>query len=146
MSKVLASKGGNGSPVSARYTRDDEPPRPGEVEIALPVDVDLGPWLDTVVWDESTGAPRAPTQAEELTNAKAEQENLVRDAANAEYLAKVRAFEGAVIAAKWAKGVPLNADESQIFNGMSNGYSRMSNLVSQIRLATTIEAVKAITW
>lgn len=71
MTKILASKGAGGTPVSARYTRDDETPKPGEIEVTLPADVDIGPWVETVVWDDDLGRPREPSPEENLASAKA---------------------------------------------------------------------------
>jgi hypothetical protein len=58
----------------------------------------------------------------------------------------VRVFEGTIVAAKWAKNQALNAEEQAIFTDMNANYTRLKNLISQVRSASTVEAVLAVSW
>jgi hypothetical protein len=84
--------------------------------------------------------------AEIFLEAKASKEAELRDAADSWYRMNVRAFEGAVVAAKWAKGQALLAEEQVVFNDMNASYTRLKSLISQVRAATTVAEVEAISW
>lgn len=143
MRRVFAAKSEHGG-IAARCVGDGETLRPGEVEVFI--EGSLGEWIPTVLWDDEIGEPRQPTATEVLAAAKEEQEDLVRDAADAEYRSRWRAFEGAVVTHKAAKGLALNAEEQAIFGGMQANYARLRGLVAQIRAASSVEGVREITW
>jgi hypothetical protein len=100
------------------------------------------------VWDASSSSLRERTAAEELSNAKASKEAELRDAADGWYQGSVRAFEGAIVIAKYGRSglTALNAEERAIFDEMNANYSRLKQLVSQVRAATTVAEVEGISW
>ncbi len=145
--KLLASRRPDGG-VATRLVRGEEIAQPGEVELAIVPGEDPGPQTKSMVWPQGEAAPRESSTAEALEKARTEQENIVRDAANAHYEASTRSFEGAIVAAKYGRGgLPaLNAEERIVFDAMNADYTRLKSLVVQIRAAATVEAVRAVVW
>jgi hypothetical protein len=86
--------------------------------------------------------------ADILTEAKANKEAELRDAADSWYRANVRSFEGAIVTAKYGRSglTALNAEERAVFDSMNANYQRLKDLIVQTRAATTIAEVEAISW
>jgi hypothetical protein len=98
------------------------------------------------IWDATARQMRARTQAESLSYAKAAKEAGLRDAADRWYRQNVRAFEGAVVVHKIDRGFALNAEEQAIRNAMNANYTKLKNLIGQVRAAATVAEVEAISW
>jgi len=94
------------------------------------------------VWEEGKPA------AEILTDAKAQKEAELRDAADQWYQADVRSFEGAIVTAKYGRGglTALSTEERAVFDEMNANYTKLKNLVASVRAASTVEEVEAVTW
>ncbi len=144
--KTYASKAADGS-VGVRFVGDAVAPTTEEVEVQIPPGVDPPQWRADKIWDDANG-PRDPTTVEALQKARADQETLVRNAANAHYEATTRSFEGAIVAAKYGRGglTALNAEERIVFDTMNADYVRLKGLIVDIRQATSVEAVRAVVW
>jgi hypothetical protein len=100
------------------------------------------------VWDASSGELRERTAAEELERARKEKEAGLRDAADGWYQGSVRAFEGAIVTAKYGRSglTALNAEERAIFDEMNANYTKLRNLIGQVRAATTVQDVESVEW
>jgi hypothetical protein len=86
--------------------------------------------------------------AEIFEEAKAQKEAELRDAADAWYQSSVRSFEGAIVTAKYGRSglTALNAEERSVFDEMNANYTKLKNLIGQVRAATTIGEVEAVQW
>jgi hypothetical protein len=100
------------------------------------------------VWDAATQSLRYRTPSEDLQAAKASKEAELRDAADGWYQGSVRAFEGAIVGSKYGRSgfTALNAEERAIFDEMNANYTRLKDLISQVRAATTVSEVEGISW
>lgn len=76
---------------------------------------------------------------------KAKREELI-NSADVAYKREIPSFAGVIVAAKWAKNVPLNAYEQSVYNKITTGYDRLNNLLIDVNTAKTVEAVQAIRW
>jgi hypothetical protein len=84
--------------------------------------------------------------SEIFNDAKMAKEADLRNAAERWYRENVRAFEGAVVIHKIDRGQALSAEEQAIRDAMTANYQKLRTLVAQVRAATTLEEVEAVTW
>jgi hypothetical protein len=142
MPRYLLHPRGDGEEPGYSLVADDYEASVGEVV------VDEDP--SGKVWDGPVGELRARTASEDLAYAKAQKEAELRDAANAWYQSSVRGFEGAIVAAKYGRSglTALNAEERSVFDEMNANYTKLKNLIGQVRdpATDTVAEVEAIAW
>jgi hypothetical protein len=100
------------------------------------------------IWDAAAKAMRERTQTEALSYARAQKEAELRDAADAWYRGNIRSFEGAIVTAKYGRSglTALNAEERAIFDEMNANYTKLKNLIGQVRVAASLEDLEGISW
>jgi hypothetical protein len=100
-------------------------------------------------WDEEKLGPQ-PTATElqvaSLEAVQAAKEAELRDAADAWYRQNVRAFEGAVVIHKIDRGLALNAEETAIRDAMTANYTKLKDLIAQVRAAQSLAELEAVSW
>jgi hypothetical protein len=84
----------------------------------------------------------------DLAEVKTFKESELRDAHEANHQATIRGSEGTIVAAKYGRGgtAALSAEERAVFDEMNANLTKLKSLVSQVRAASTVEAVLAIQW
>lgn len=80
----------------------------------------------------------------DLAEVKTYKENEIRDLGDLWYRTNIRAFEGAIVGVKAASN--LSGEEQKIKTAMQDNYTRIRQLVSQVRNATTVQAALAVMW
>jgi hypothetical protein len=122
---------------------EDGAPLPEGCVYSIPPDGLYSPrWLSADEWAE--GKPADTILAEAKVNKEAE----LRDRADSWYQGSVRSFEGAIVTAKYGRSglTALNAEERAVFDEMNANYTRLKNLIGQVRAAATVSEVEAIFW
>jgi hypothetical protein len=86
--------------------------------------------------------------ATSLPQVRLRKEAELRDAADSWYQGSVRSFESAIVTAKYGRGglTALGTEERAIFDEMNANYTKLKNLIGQVRAATTVAEVEAVVW
>jgi hypothetical protein len=126
---------------------DAEPGSDYEVRLAKPEDA-LEEYI--AVWNLPEPEPTAAeiVAATSLPQVRLRKEAELRDAADSWYQGSVRSFESAIVTAKYGRGglTALGTEERAIFDEMNANYTKLKNLIGQVRAATTVAEVEAVVW